>query len=71
MSFVFQPSEQSKMITLSVIDDNLLEIDETITFFLSIDSSISDVSIVFDQRSSTIIVLDNEGMFYLVFKLYS
>ena len=71
MSFVFQPSEQSKAITLSVIDDNLLEINETITFFLSIDSNISDVSIVFDQRSATVIVLDDEGMFFLIFKLYS
>ena len=55
----FMPNEQMKSLEVFIIDDDILEIDESVTFVLRTD--VSGVSILLDQHISYIVVLDNEG----------
>ena len=59
MKFTFEPDEQFKSLTLSVIDDNLLESDESFALSLFQNTSIPDVNVAPSIADFTL--LDNEG----------
>ena len=59
MKFSFEPDEQFKSLTLSVIDDNLLEIEETFALSLFQNTSIPDVDV--SPSIALFTLLDNEG----------
>ena len=60
----FMPNEQMKSLEVFIIDDDILEIDESVTFVLRTD--VSGVSILLDQHISYIVVLDNEGKIHWI-----
>ena len=61
MTFVFEPDEQFKSLTLSVIDDNLLEIDSEEIFAMTIFQSTSFPDVNVAPSIADFALLDNEG----------
>ena len=59
MAFVFEPEEQFKSLTLSVIDDDLLEVTENFALSLFQNISIPDVEV--SPNIADFTLLDNEG----------
>ena len=62
MKFTFEPDEEFKSLTLSVIDDNVLEIEENFALSLFQNTSIPDVNI--DPSIAEFTLQDNEGYKY-------
>ena len=61
--FTFQPDEVSQSLALTIIDDNLLELDEMFRLSLFKDTSVEG-AIVNSERGLTIIsIVDNECMY--------
>ena len=59
MIFSFEPDDQFKSLTVSVIDDNLLEVTESFALSLFQSTSIPDVT--FNPSIAEVQLLDNEG----------
>ena len=61
MGFDFGPSDQTMSLTVTVFDDNRLEVDENFALSLFHNTIIPDVSVVPERRITTVIIEDNEG----------
>lgn len=59
MSFLFRPSDMFLSFTVSAIDDNILETDES--FSLSLFKSIDVTNVNIAPSLTTITIIDNEG----------
>ena len=61
MSFTFSSADEVMSITLTVIDDNLLEVTESFAVSLFKDISIPDVNINPDRGIATVEIIDDES----------
>lgn len=59
MAFLFQPSDMFLSFALTIIDDNILETDETFSLSLFKNTSVENVDIA--PRRTLITIIDNEG----------
>lgn len=59
MSFLFQPSDMFLSFTLTIIDDDILETDETFSLSLFKNASVQNVDIA--PRRTSITIIDNES----------
>ena len=60
-TFTFQPTDEAQSLIVSIVDDTVLEIEESFALTLFKDTSIPDVDIEPGRGLTVIRIIDNEG----------
>lgn len=60
-AYDFSPSDETMALTVTVLDDNILEIDESFALTLFKNTSVPDVSVAPGRGIATIVIEDNES----------